>query len=210
MSASTLTSMTPIEALADPSSTEEGLYLISSEQYCAMIEAGILPEDAYVELWEGRIVEKMAKNIPHDVSGAKLNTTLVQRLPNGWFVGNENTVIIGPRSAPLPDLVVLRGTPDDYWTRRAVPADIGLIVELAETSLKKDRGPKMKGYAAAGIPEYWVVNLIENVVHVFREPVPAEGKSGWTKTYVRGETIHLALPGAEPVAFAVDEMVRPA
>ena len=79
-------------------------------------------------------------------------------LPAGWFL-NVQDPITTPESLPEPDAAVIRGSRRDYRERRPMAADVGLIIEVADTSLAQDRGTKKRVYARVGIPVYWIVNL---------------------------------------------------
>ena len=168
---------------------------IDATTFGRMLDAEVFPEGARVELWDGRIYEKMAKTQAHTVSGNKTNRVLTRTLRTGWFVGNENPVTINQQRVPLPDLVILRGEPDDYNGRRPSPADVGLIAEFSVTSLKSDTGFRLVGYAEANIPVYWVLNLIDNVVLVFERPVAVEGRYELAHTYSVGQSVPLRLDG---------------
>ncbi len=174
---------------------EEKLFLFTAELFGRMIDAEVFAAEDRVELWDGRIYEKMAKTQAHTVSGNKTLLALVRHLPAGWFPGSENPVTINQSRVPLPDLVVLRGVPDDYVDRRPAPADLGLIVEFSLTSLRSDTGSKLAGYAEANIPVYWVLDLIKNVVLVFERPIPAERRYESAQTYAVGQAVPLRLDG---------------
>jgi len=182
-------------------------YLLSTEDFYRMIEAEIFPDERRVGLWDGRIYEKMAKLRAHAVSGNKLNIALIRALPPGWFLGGENPITIGPDKAPLPDMIVLRGVPDDYRDRRPGVADIGLVVELADSSLRIDTGVKLAAYASAGIPVYWVVNLKDDVVHVYSDPITSEGRFASVATVARGESIPFTLDGARVGLIAASDLL---
>ncbi len=182
-------------------------YLFTTEDFDRMIEAEVFPIEARVELWDGRIYEKMAKLQPHVVSGNKLNLALFLALPPGWFPGGENSITLGQDKVPLPDMVVFRGRPDDYNERRAGVADIGLVVELAWSSLKSDLGTRLAAYAEAGIPAYWVVNLVDGSIHVHATPVPAERRYASVVIHKPGESIPLILDGVEVARIAASEIL---
>lgn len=170
-------------------------YRFSAATFGRMLDAEVFSDDARVELWDGQVFEKMAKTQAHAVAGNLASLCLTRVLPDGWFPGGENPVAINPQRVPLPDLVVLRGTPKDYIDRRPEPADVGLVVELSLSSLKDDVGAKMVGYAAAGIPAYWVVNLVANLVLAFERPIPAEGRYESSQAYAIGQSVPLRLDG---------------
>ncbi len=179
----------------DPFVPEGTPYLLSTEDFYRMIEADIFPREARVGLWDGRIYEKMAKKYPHAVAGSKLVTALIRVLPPDWCLWPEIPIAIGPNKAPLPDMAVLRGRADDYRGRHPGADDVGLVVELADSSLRIDVGVKLAAYAAAGLPTYWVVNLKDGVIHIFETPISAEGRYASASTIRRGESVTFTLGG---------------
>ncbi len=190
-----------------PSLRDAMMYRMNAEQFLAMIDAGIFREEDRVGLWEGWVYEKMAKTQAHATSGNKTFLAIVRALPPGWFPGAENPVRLSDDKVPLPDLVILRGVPDDYRVRRPEVRDVGLIVEIALSSLRDDLGPKLVGYATAGMQNYWVVDLAGECIRAFSTPDPGEGIYGLAGEYHRGESVPLRLDGAEPVFLAVDDML---
>src|SRR6185369_10948501 len=96
-------------------------------------------------------------------------------------------------SAPEPDLVWVRRR--NYSQKHPEPSDVLLVVEVAESSLAEDRGEKLRLYAEAGIADYWIVNLIDSTIEIFRQPIG--GSYAWSATLATGETVApLCLPGA--------------
>ncbi len=198
----------PESATAPDRPVVEGTpYLFSTEAFYRMIELGVFPRESRVGLWDGRIYEKMAKTQAHAVAGINVTMTLMRAVPPGWCFSHENPVTVGPNKAPLPDVVVLRGIGDDYLDRRPVAADVGLVVELSLTSLKFDTGAKLAGYASAGVPAYWVVNLVDGVVHVYSDPIPAEGRFASSATVARGESFPFALGGVPVGPIAASDLL---
>src|SRR5438034_526801 len=129
----------------------------SVAEYEELTRLGILTEYDTVELLEGWIVPKTPKYPPHDGTIDLLNVLLMRLLPLGWYPRVQNSVVTDD-SVPEPDVVVVRGSPGDYRDRHPTGADIGLVIEVAESSVSRDRR-KAKIYARAGIPHYWIVNL---------------------------------------------------
>ncbi|MGZ3415793.1 MAG: Uma2 family endonuclease, partial [Isosphaeraceae bacterium] len=124
------------------------------DEYHQMIRAGILGEDDNVELLEGWIVPKMPRNPAHDALIAWVhNRVLAPRLREGWYCRGQSAITT-PDSEPEPDLAVIRGSESDYLSRHPGPADTALAVEVADSSLGRDRSIKARIYAAAGVPLY--------------------------------------------------------
>ncbi len=140
---------------------------LSVAQYEAMVEHGILPEDAPFELIEGKLVEKMTKGGKHSTGSERAWRAIHALLPAGWHVRIEKPVRIPRRrSEPEPDVSVARGGVDDYEDRNADAADIALVVEVAESSVAKDRR-RARVYGGGGIPVYWLVNIPDRQLEVY-------------------------------------------
>jgi hypothetical protein len=145
------------------------VYRFTVEQYHRMIEAGILGPDDRVELLEGWIVPKMPQNPPHSVTIKLLDAGLTAQLPAEWI-----TLVQAPittrDSEPEPDLAVVRGPIRRYMQRHPGPAEIGLVIEVADSTLHQDRQAKAGIYARAHLSAYWVVNIVEAQIEVYTEP----------------------------------------
>lgn len=147
--------------------------LFTVEDYNAMVEAGILGEDDRVELIEGEIIEMAPPGPPHIFGVNRLTMLLASRLSERAIVSVQNPIILSERSEPQPDVSVLRYR-ENYYADRVPDARLGdvlLVVEVAASSLRYDRGTKLPLYAQAGVPEVWIVAVEEHVLDVYREPV---------------------------------------
>jgi Uma2 family endonuclease len=144
-------------------------YRFSIEQYHRMGEAGILNEDSRVELIEGGIIKMAPIGSEH---AAVVNTIaalfIVQAKP--LLVSVQNPVILGPDSEPQPDLMLLKGRRDKYRSRLPQATDVLLIVEVADTTIARDRNIKIPLYAGAGIPEVWLIDLPGKAVEISADP----------------------------------------
>lgn len=152
-----------------PGPPPEPIKRFSVDEYHAIIRAGIFNEDDSIELLEGWLVEKMPKKPPHSVATGLLSDALTPMLPGGWHVISQEPITTGD-SEPEPDIGAIRGKRRDYVDAHPQPKDIGLIVEVADTTLARDRGVKKTIYARAGIPIYWIVNLVDRCVEVYSDP----------------------------------------
>lgn len=168
-----LPTLPPTVALP-PAVPPEPTYRLSVEQYHQMIRAGILTEGDPVELLEGWLVQKMGKNRPHSVATRRLRKALEGIIPAGWMVDSQEPVTTDT-SEPEPDGLVARASTEDDIDRQPGPQDVALVAEVAESTLQRDRGWKKRIYARAGIPVYWIVNLVDRQIEVYTEPTgPAE------------------------------------
>jgi Uma2 family endonuclease len=138
--------------------------------YHRMAEAGILDEDSHVELIRGQIVDMAPIGAPHLGMVNRLTRLLPAILDGRGVLSIQNPVRLDDGSEPEPDVAVLRPRADDYETATPRAADVLLVVEVADTSLGDDRDIKAPLYAESGIPECWIVNLVERVVEVYRQP----------------------------------------
>ena len=178
----------------------------SLKEYFGLVHRGVLRPDDRVELLEGLIVAMSPQN-PRHATGIRLAHLVLQRL-----LGERATVqvqlplILGAHSAPEPDVAVVPGCALDYTETH--PTTALLIVEIADCSLVQDRLTKAAIYARAGIPEYWIVNLVVDRIEIFRKPVRKRGRYARTAAACRGDRIELvAFPD---MSVAVDDLLPPA
>src|SRR5262249_6277291 len=137
--------------------------LFSVDEYHRLIETGILTEDDPVELLEGLIVPKMPHNPPHDCSIGLKEESLRGPLPTSWLIRIQSAITLSD-SEPEPDLTLARGMARTYHDHHPGPQELAAIMEVADTSLARDRGEKLRLYARAGIVCYWIINLIDRQV----------------------------------------------
>jgi Uma2 family endonuclease len=140
------------------------------DEYERMIEAGILYEDERVELLEGEIVCIAPIGTPHSGCVDFLNRWFTLHLPPTALVRVQNPIRLEPGSEPQPDICIVRYRADYYRARHPIPEDIFLVIEVADTTLSYDRDVKLPLYAAAGIPEAWIVDLAVGQVLVYWSP----------------------------------------
>ena len=174
---------------------------MSVERYLGLVASGALGPDDRVELLEGVIVAMAPQNPAHAAGVARADEVLRAAIGRRAHVRPQLSLVLR-RSVPEPDLAVVAGRPDDYQS--AHPTTALLVIEVADSSLKQDRLSKAAIYAAAGIPEYWIVNLRDEVVEVMRDPDPAQARYRAVRSAARGERLELiALPGAALDAAAL-------
>jgi Uma2 family endonuclease len=144
------------------------------DEYHRIARAGVLGEDDRVELLEGAIVEMGPIGSRHAACVDRLNRLLSRLVGDGFLVRVQSPLRLGPYSEPAPDITVLRFRDDFYADAHPGPEDALLVVEVADTSLEIDRGIKCPLYAAAGVPEVWIVDLAGRYVEVRRQPGKGE------------------------------------
>ena len=173
------------------------------EQYLRLVDDGVLGPDDKVELLEGVIVAMAPANLPHDAGVVRITHALFRAVGDRAVVRVQLSLRTGAYSLPEPDAAVVSGRMEDYDHER--PTTALLVVEVSDTSLKQDRLTKRAMYAAAGIPEYWIVNLHDDCVEIRREPEPDARRYASVRVARRGERIELVgLPG---VSVAVDDLL---
>jgi len=148
--------------------------LWTREEYDKMAEAGVFRPGERVELIGGRIVEMSPQNSPHATALTLTSDALRIVFASGFVVRMQLPLNLSPVSQPEPDIAVVRGTVRDYT--RAHPTTAVLVVEVSESTLAFDRGEKASLYASAGIPEYWIINLLDRCVEVYRDPIAMTGQ----------------------------------
>jgi Uma2 family endonuclease len=145
--------------------------LFTREEYCRMVEVGILTDRDRVELIRGEIVQKMPTGRRHKAFVDNLNELLVLRLAGRARVSVQNGLVVSDDSEPEPDLKILRQDRAlRYKDREAYAEDAFFVIEVADSSLAYDRSTKLMLYAEAGVPEYWVVNCTAESIEVYRRP----------------------------------------
>jgi len=172
-------------------------YRLTVRQFERMIEAGIFRDDDRVELLSGILVDMMTKYDPHNFAVDSLGDGLRPIVKPQWTVREEKSVVLGSHSRPEPDLAVARGPRERYRASSPKPADLGMLIEVADSSYAKDRGKKWHQYAAAGIPIYWIVNLPESQIEVYSAP------SGRGRSAAYGE--FTVYGSAEEVPVVLDD-----
>jgi Uma2 family endonuclease len=205
---STVTAVGPSQA-----PTADVPYDLTIDLFSRMVESGLIPRDRRVFLADGRLYEKMAKTRAHGYVGAAIDRAVNRRLPDGWSLWPESTVVLDPTNAPLPDFALVRAAnPLDFAApdRYPGPGDIGLLIEVAVTSLHDDLTTALEQYARALIPVYWVVDVLGRRILVHTEPrvVDGRGEYALVETYRPGQSLPLVLDGQEVARIPFDELLR--
>ena len=180
---------------------------LTVEQYHQMIANGILGEDDPVELLEGYMVTKMPRSPEHDSAVRALDRRLQRLVPDSFTVSNQCAATL-QNSEPEPDFTVARGDEATYRTRHPGPADTALVVEVSASSLLRDRGDKARLYARAGIPVYWVVNVVDKQIEVFTQPSgPCDTPAYATReVFAPGTGVPVVLDGNTVGTIAVSDV----
>ena len=166
------------------------------DEYYLMAEVGILKPDERVELIEGEILVMPPIGPEHAWNVDLASDFITRRIDERFIVRSQNPVRLSDASEPQPDIAIILRRPEGYLAAHPTPADVLLIIEVADSSLEYDRNIKAHIYGRSGVPETWVRNLPEDCIERFTEP----GPDGYTQHTVhhRGETLTpVALPDLE-------------
>ena len=180
----------------------------SVASYQRMIASGALTSEDKVELLENYVVLKMPHNPPHDSTIQRMLRPLLKSLPRGWDLRVQSAITLS-NSEPEPDFAVVRGSSAEYESHHPFAADVGRVIEVADTSLARDRHDKGRIYANASIPNYWVVNLLDRRIEVYSQPTGAEVTAEYTASqfYHAGEVVPLVLDGYSVTVVPVTELL---
>jgi Uma2 family endonuclease len=203
--AMTHTALPKIRPWEHPAINDMEFFRMSVEEYEALGEQGVLTPNSKVELIEGHLVPKRMQNEPHSSTLNRIDEDLKKSVPDGWRVRIQLPIRI-LESVPEPDAVVAKGDRRAFDKYHPVADQIGLVVEVSESTLAYDRSIKMPLYSRAGIPEYWIVNLIDLTVEVYTEPTFENGYAE-RRDYKADESVPLVLNGETTTSFRVADLL---
>jgi Uma2 family endonuclease len=191
---------------------------VTADQYQQMIETGILHDGDPVELLDGLLAPK-----DRSACGETLKThhprhaLLIKRLQRllsaasdaaGCHLQSQFPVSLSSNSVPEPDIAVVHGNEDDYGLRHPGPEDLLLVVEVADSSLATDRSTKQRLYAMAGIPRYWIVNLVDIQIEVSESPEPSSGKYLQQTIWTSGQKFRWDASPSRSLEIIVADLLR--
>jgi Uma2 family endonuclease len=157
------------------------------QEYYRAAELGLFRPDERLELLDGEIIRQMTHKPPHAVAVGQAADVLTQVFGPGHHARSQLPLILSNRSEPEPDLVMVPGRRADYVSEHPKAADALLVVEVADTTLRFDRGRKRAAYARSSVRDYWIINLLHRQVEVYRDPSGARYRS--VTVYDENETI---------------------
>ena len=208
---------TPIPMLAElVAGRVPPLEPLTIDQVEQMMRHGILPDGAPIELIDGLLVRKdrsargedpMTHNPAHATCISRLLRVLAIVQAHGCHLRCQLPIALAPTRAPEPDVAIIRGVAEDYSDRHPGPNDAAVVIEVADSSLDFDRSTKLKLYAGAGIPVYWIVNLIDNVVEAYERPNLAERRYEAHFDYVPSDSFELSLRPNISIPIRVNEII---
>jgi Uma2 family endonuclease len=177
------------------------------EQYEAMVAAGVLTKRDRVHLINGYLVAKMTQKPPHVTADDLLGAELTRNVRSDrYYIRPAKPIRLPARaSEPEPDRCVVRGTARDYEQRHPGPDDIALVAEVADSSLPQDRKLAEEVYGPAGIPVYWIVDLVHRQVEVYTDPGPEGYRS--RAVFAEGQSVPVVIDGQQIGEIAVADIL---
>lgn len=181
------------------------LRLWTVEDYHRMAEAGIFHPGERVELINGKIIRMSAKGTAHTAAVRRTARLLRNLLANQAEVYTQDPIQLDDFSEPEPDIAVVRPDPLDYADHHPTPAEVYLIIEVADSTFKYDRETKAQTYASSGIADYWLLDVNERKLHVFREPTP----EGYQSEMIFVDDVRVSPLHFPELAIALLDMLPP-
>jgi Uma2 family endonuclease len=175
------------------------------KEYHKLGEMGFFHPEERVELLSGNIITISAKGTANTSATRRTANVLRDILGNQVDVYYKSPIALDDNSEPEPDIAVVRIDPFDYATHHPTPSEVYLIIEVADSSLTFDREIKAKAYGRSGIADYWVLNVNERQLHVFREPA----ENGYQSELILGENGSISPLQFPIVNIAIQEMLPP-
>lgn len=190
-------------SIVTPSSMPQPRRWTRDEIY-RIADMGLFTPEERWELVNGELLEQMPENPPHITAHKLTNDALVRAFAGqNVHAHSAHPVVLSAHSEPVPDVAIVRGMPRQYATRRVTSADVVLIVEVSDSTLEYDRTTKRDLYAAAGITEYWIVNVRERQLEVFRAPV----EGAYTDAFTIAEDSTIAPVAAPQSLVSVADLL---
>ena len=200
--------MTQTVRTITPVHSEEPLFPLSVENYHEMIRTGILTDNDPVELIEGMLVFRMPKYPPHIYVVKMLDRVIDRLLPPAWTYRREGSITLTD-GEPEPDGLVCRGSDRDYLDRHPSPAETTLVIEVSDSTLRRDRKEKRRTYARAGLATYWIVNLDARMIEVYTRPQADGSEPTYADRvdYVENDAVPVVLDGQTVGTIAVRDVL---
>jgi Uma2 family endonuclease len=165
------------------------------DEYHRLSELGFFKENGKVELIRGELIQVVAKGTLHSVCNSKLARELERLIGNSAVIRNQEPIILPIDSEPEPDVVIVKGQPDDYVSHHPYPEDILLIIEVSNSTLNYDQTEKLSLYAENKIPNYWIINLVVNQLERYSQPYQdSRGNFGYRLKEISLENETVSLP----------------
>jgi len=168
------------------------------DEYHRLISLGFLTESDRIELIRGELIQITAKGTPHTVCSSILCRQLDRLLGDRVVIRGQDPITLPNNSEPEPDVVIARGTDEDYLAHHPYPQDILLVVEISDSTLTYDQTTKLKLYAEVGIYDYWIVNLNARQLERYNQPYQnAQSEFNYLSKQISLPNQSVLIPGFE-------------
>jgi len=168
-------------------------HLTNLDEWRRLGEANIFPPGSHVELIDGEILDMAPIGSNHAGHLKRINNFFTLLVAGKAIVSVQDPLQLGDLSEPEPDFMLLKPNADFYSSRHPVAGDVLLLIEVADSSLQFDQNQKLRLYALHGIPEYWLLNLNDSCLEVYRKPL-GENYAEKTTLYVNDQVTLSQLP----------------
>ena len=175
------------------------------KEYHKLGEMGVFHPEERVELLSGNIIKMSAKGTAHTSALGRTDRLLQNLFGNLAWVRMQDPIALDDNSEPEPDIALVSIDPFDYATHHPTPSEVYLIIEVADSSLTFDREIKAQAYGRSGIADYWVLNVNNRQLHIFREPAV----DGYQSELILGENGSISPLRFPTVNIAIQEMLPP-
>ncbi|MBW4662474.1 MAG: Uma2 family endonuclease [Drouetiella hepatica Uher 2000/2452] len=179
--------------------------LLTVEDYHRMAEAGIFHSEERVELLAGQVIQTAVKGTAHSVANTRTRRSIENRLGTRALVRVQEPIQLDDYSEPEPDIAIVIPRSLEYTDHHPVATEVLLVIEIADSSLRLDCGMKAIACAKSGIADYWVLDIVDRKLHVFRSP----NAEGYQSELVLGETMDIAPLAFPDCVISVREMLQP-
>jgi Uma2 family endonuclease len=199
-----------------PQEAPAGLYRLTVDVYHKMISQGLLPEGAPYELIDGAVVRKdrsAAGEDPktvgtgHATSVSKLSQQSSKLRRLNCHMRVQQPVTFPPQNEPEPDGSIVTGKIEDYRDRHPGAKDVICVIEVADSSLQYDRTRKQQVYADNGIPQYVIVNLLDQCVEVYSDPLPGKGRYGRSETLTGRQSLVITPHAGKGLSVPIRQLL---
>lgn len=177
------------------------------DEYHRLVDLGFFTENDRIELIRGEIIEMAPKRTPHSVCNSTLFGELYRLLYDRANIRGQEPITLPSNSEPEPDVVVANKKDDNYLSAHPTVADIILVIEISDSSLIYDKETKLPLYAEAGINNYWIINLVDNRLEVYRNPFSDNrGEFGYRNTSIILPSEKISIPNFVDVTLDLNSI----
>lgn len=170
------------------------------DEYHRLVDLGFFTENERIELIRGEIIDMAPKRTPHSVCNSLLWKQLYELIGKQAEIRVQEPITLLANSEPEPDVVIAKKKADNYLSAHPTVADIILVIEISDSTLKYDKETKLSLYAEAGINNYWIINLVDNCLEVYTNPLADnQGKFGYRNKSIFLPSENIEIPNFNDV-----------